>query len=135
MADPLSVAASVLSVLTAAVKSTKSLHGAVSRYKKRDRTLSHLQGQLEDLIQVLDSLHEAVQANVADLELLLGPIDRCAQICKEFEIAMANFDERPSAGLKDWARMEFKGGDIKDFMDNLTSYKATISMHLGTITM
>ncbi|KAL2138785.1 hypothetical protein VTI28DRAFT_6239 [Corynascus sepedonium] len=133
--DPLSISASILAVVTAAIQSTKSLSATVKRYKDRDKTLNRLQHELEDLITVLDSLKAAADSDKAVSTLLKSPLTRCSQICREFEDAMKKFSGKTKTGLRDWTKMEFMRGDIHDFMDILASCKSTIMVGLGIITM
>ncbi len=135
MADPLSIAASVVAVVTAAIQSTKALSATVKRYKDRDKTLARLQDELEDLTTVLTSLEEAANFDKPVSALLKGPVDRCGQVCREFEGAMEQFAGKAKTGRRDWVKMEFMRGNIHDFMDTLASYKSTIMVGLGTITM
>ena len=135
MADPLSITASVLAVVTAAIQSTKSLSATVKRYKDRDKTLGRLQDELEDLTAVLSSLTEAADSDKSMSTLLKGPVGRCSQVCREFEGAMEQFRGKTKTGLRDWTKMEFMRGNIHDFTDTLASYKSTIMVGLGTITM
>ena len=133
MADPLSISASVVALVTAAINSTKSLCVAVERYKKRDKTLKRLQGELEDVVGALTSLREAADLEDPILALLKGLLDRCSQLCQDFEDAMREFNAKSGLGLRDWAKMEFMRGDINDFIETLSGYKATINISLGTI--
>ncbi|RAQ54250.1 hypothetical protein AFGD_005525 [Aspergillus flavus] len=135
MADPLSIAASALAVITAAIQSTKSLVDTVKRFKDRDKTLRRLQAELEDLANILDALAHVTATEKSMLALLGDPIKRCSQICCEFEQSMNVFSEKSKMGFRDWAKMEFKRGDINDFIDTIAGYKSTISVGLGTITM
>lgn len=135
MADPLSITVSVLAVVTAAIQSTKSLSATVKRYKDRDKTLNRLQYEVEDLTTVLSSLKGAADSDESISTLLEGPIDRCSQVCREFEDAMEKFSGKTKTGLRDWTKLEFMRGNINDFMDTLASYKSTIMVGLGTITM
>ncbi|KAF4170008.1 hypothetical protein CNMCM6936_005153 [Aspergillus lentulus] len=135
MADPLSITASMLAVITAAVQSVKSLHGTVRRFKDRDKSLRRLQNELEDLTSILGSLGEVMNADMSMLTLLQGPVERCSQICREFEKAMEIFSRKSTTGFRDWAKLEFMRGDINEFIDNIAGYKSTISVGLGTITM
>ncbi|KAJ5337479.1 uncharacterized protein N7506_005501 [Penicillium brevicompactum] len=135
MADPLSITASVLAVINAAVQSTKSLHEAVSRFKGRDKTLGRLQDELYDLTKILNSLKQVADVEASMLDLLQGPVDRCSQVCHEFEEAMESFWRKSKTGFRDWAKMEFMRGNINEFIDILSGYKSTISIGLGTITM
>jgi hypothetical protein len=135
MADPLSITASVLAVVTAAIQSTKSLSATVKRYKDRDKTLDRLHHEAEDLTAVLSSLKEALDSDESISALLEGPVDRCSQVCREFQDAMEKFGGKTKTGLRDWTKMEFMRGDIRDFTDTLASYKSTIMVGLGIITM
>ncbi|GKT87530.1 hypothetical protein Ct61P_05380 [Colletotrichum tofieldiae] len=127
MADPLSITASVIAIVTAAIQSTKSLAEAVNRFKGRDKTLGRLQDELEDLGGILNKLQELIALETSVMTLLKDPVARCNQLCKEFEISMKDFDGKSKAGFRDWAKMEFMRGNINDFMDTLAGYKATIS--------
>ncbi|KAM5372130.1 hypothetical protein ACJZ2D_007663 [Fusarium nematophilum] len=133
--DPLSITAFSLATVTAAIQSTKSLKNTVTSFKDRDKTLARLQNTLEDLVSILDALQGAVDSGASTLALLEGPVSRCSQVCREFEIAMQAFDGKSKMGIRDWAKMEFMKGDINEFMDTLAGYKATISVSLGIINM
>ena len=135
MADPLSITASVLAVITAAVQSTKSLCETVKRFKDRNKTLRRLQDELEDLTRIFDSLIHVINAEASILALLKGPIDRCSQVCREFEQSMQVFNKKSTTGFRDWTKMGFMRGDINEFIDVIAGYKSTISVGLGTITM
>ena len=99
MADPLSITASLLAVTTAAVQSTKSLYEAVKRFKDRDKTLRRLQDELRDLTNILDSLAQVTNAEQSTLTLLQGPIERCSQVCREFEQSMEVFRGKSKPGF------------------------------------
>jgi hypothetical protein len=135
MADPLSISASILAVVTASVASVKSLKEMVERYRERDQTLRRLLDQLDDLINILDTLEKISQVEAPMLGLLKGPVDRCRQLCHAFEAAMKDFAGKSSTGFRDWTKMEFMKGDINEFMGTLSGYKSTISIGLGTITL
>jgi hypothetical protein len=135
MADPLSITASLLAVITAAVQSTKALRETIIRFKDRDKTLSRLQNELQDLVIILDSLQQVIGTEASMLALLQGPIERCTQVCREFEQSMETFDRKSKTGFRDWTKMEFMRGDINEFIDTISGYKSTISVGLGTVTM
>ncbi|GMF74449.1 unnamed protein product [Aspergillus oryzae] len=130
MADPLSIAASALAVITAAIQSTKSLVDTVKRFKDRDKTLRRLQAELEDLANILDALAHVTATEKSMLALLGDPIKRCSQICCEFEQSMNVFSEKSKMGFRDWAKMEFKRGDINDFIDTIAGQTTKVSQHV-----
>ncbi|KAJ5289004.1 hypothetical protein N7478_002034 [Penicillium angulare] len=135
MADPLSITASLLAVITAAVHSTNKLHETIRRFKDRDKTLARLQNEIYDLVSILNSLENLVDTEVSILKLLKGPIERCTHICREFEQSMETFARKSKTGFRDWTKLEFMRGDIHEFMDTISEYKSTISVGLGTITI
>ena len=135
MADPLSITASLLAVTTATMQSTKSLYETVKRFKDRDTTLRRLQDELRDLTNILDSLSQVTNAEQPMLTLLQGPIERCSQVCREFEQSMEVFRVKSKTGFRDWTKMEFMRGDMNEFIDTIAGYKSTISIGIGTITL
>lgn len=135
MADPLSVTASVLAVVTAAVVSIRSLCDTVKGFQNRNNTLKRLQHTLQDLVVILDSLTTVISTDVSVVALLQGPIDRCQELCTDFEQSMKRFHGKSKAGLLDWTKLEFMRGDINDFIDTIEGYKSTITVGIGTVTL
>lgn len=135
MADPLSIGASVLAIVTGAIQATKSLRATVSRYKSRDKTLNKLYSELEGLVTVLSGLEQAAGSEASMWALLEGPVSQCSKTCREFEGVMEKFGGKSVTGLRDWAKMEFMRDDINGFIDTLEAYKATITVGLGVINM
>jgi hypothetical protein len=135
MADPLSIGASVLAIVTAAVQSVKSLNDTVARYKGRDRTLHRLQNELQDVSGILTTLKEAIMAEASISALLKGPVGRCSEVCQEFKQSMLSFSEKSKTGIRDWAKLEFMRGDINEFIDTISGYKSTIAVGLALVTL
>lgn len=135
MADPLSITASLLAITTAAVQTTKSLCDTVKRYKDRNKTLRRLQEELDDLTKILESLARVTTADESLLAILQSPVERCAQICHDFEVSMEKFGKKSKAGFKDWTKLEFMRGDINEFIETISGYKSTIAVGLGIVTM
>lgn len=135
---------SLLAVATASIESTRALKAAIKRYQTRDATLFRLLTEVEDTENTLMALEQLLQSSQENpelagdasiAELLRGPINRCSQLCQEFQAAMTRFSAKSKMGIVDWARMEFLRGDFNQFMDTLAGYKATISVGLGVLTM
>lgn len=135
MADPVSITASMMAVITTAIQSTQSLYETVKGFKDRDRTLRRLQNELEDLAKILGSLAETTSAKASMFELLQSPIDRYSQVCAEFKHSLEAFSQESTTNIRDWTKMEFMRGDINDFINVVAGYKSTISIGLCTITM
>lgn len=144
MAETLGVVGSLLTIATSGVQSTRSLKGAIERYKTRDSNLRRLLEETADAERVLSALRDmlaaarpqpALDIHTSIVTLLREPIERCSEVCKKFEIAMEQFSKKSSTGFLDWAKMEFMKGDINQFLDTVAGYKATISVGLGVLTM
>lgn len=135
MADPLCIATSVLTVVIEAIQSTTSLTETIKFFRERNKMLRRLYDVLEDLIIILNALKEVCHSGSSILLLLRGPINRCSQLCCEFENSMKEFSRKSKAGVRDWAKMEFMRGDINEFTVTLTGYKSTMLIGLSTITM
>jgi Fungal N-terminal domain of STAND proteins len=135
MAEVIGITASLLAVTTAAIQSTKSLYKTIELFKDRNKTLRRLQNELGDLTSILDSLAQVTDTEQSMLKLLQGPVERCSQVCREFEQSMKVFRGKSKTGFRDWTKMEFMRGDTNEFIDTIAEYKSTISVGLGTITM
>ncbi|KAJ1332028.1 fungal STAND NTPase-like protein [Microdochium nivale] len=133
--DPFSTAASVVGVIAVALQAAKKVLEAVERYKGRDKAMAQLSTELAELVAILGAAGDAASLDPAGLILIRGPIEHCTKICCEFKDALGAFNKRSQMPLKDWARMEFKRGTLKDFTDTLASYKCTLQIGLGTIVM
>lgn len=133
--DPLSITASVLTVASAAIVSIRSLSDTVKSYQNRNKTLRRLHAKLEALATILDSLIQAISADAPILKLLKDPIDRCKEVCGEFEQSMKKFQGKSKTGVLDWTKLEFMRGDINDFIDSIEGYESTITVALGTINL
>ncbi|KXJ88720.1 hypothetical protein Micbo1qcDRAFT_189799 [Microdochium bolleyi] len=133
--DPFSTAASAISVVAVALQAAKTVHDAVERYKGRDKAMAQLSTELAELVAILGAAEDAASLDPASLSLIRGPIEHCSKICCEFKDALSAFNRRSQMPLKDWAKMEFKRGTLKDFTDTLASYKCTLQVGLGTIVM
>ncbi|OJZ88789.1 hypothetical protein ASPFODRAFT_59501 [Aspergillus luchuensis CBS 106.47] len=131
MADALSVASSLIALATFAFEASKSLYALVEGFKNTQRTVRELWYELESLIQVLGTLISAVMDNEAELaSLKLSFLEFREIICKC--VAHSN-GQRTS--FRDWAKLQYMGGNINDLKTTLAGYKATISIALGGATL
>merc|ERR1712000_66421 len=97
--------------------------------------MGRLLDEIGDAENILFALKQLLQADISMAALLRRPIERCSEVCGEFEKAMEQFSKKSKTGFLDWTKMEFMRGDINQFMDTVAGYKATISVGLGLLTM
>ncbi|OBT79864.1 hypothetical protein VF21_01577 [Pseudogymnoascus sp. 05NY08] len=134
MADPLSVTASLLALVTFAAKSTQSLYQLIASFQSSQRTLRGLKEELEALNEVLQSLHATISNGKVDLTPLTLPLTRCNQACQDFEAIVLKCTKHSNGtrrSLRDWTTLTYMGGDIDAFKNMLGGYKSTIAIALG----
>jgi hypothetical protein len=138
MGDPLSIASGVLALSIFAFKSSVSLYEFVQGFKDNGKRIRELRRELEALRDVLKSLQQLASKDEAQFEALCLPLLRCGQTCQEFEEVIANSTKHSTESKKsfrDWAKLQYLGGNIEEFKDLLAGYKATISIAIGNINL
>jgi hypothetical protein len=134
MAEPIGIASGLVALATFAFKSSITLHNTIKSFKVHPIRVRNLLEQLEALSGVLQSLTETVTAAVdVDLSELELPLLRCGTACKEFGEELVKCSSRSGgtrASFRDWARLQYMGGDMDNFMQMLAGYKSTIIIAL-----
>jgi len=138
MADPLSISAGVLALVTFAFNSSVTLYTTIRSFQSQDKNARALKNELGDLTSVLEALLETITNNSnLDFTPLKLPVLRCGKACEEYGQLIARCTKhakgRPS--LRDWATQKYLQGDITDFKDMLAGYKATINIALANANM
>ncbi|KAE8138871.1 hypothetical protein BDV38DRAFT_291896 [Aspergillus pseudotamarii] len=137
MAEPLSLASSLLALAGFAFQTTKSLYQVIESFRSSKRAIRELRFEVESLTQALASLEKASAENEAELRALKLPLLRCGKTCKEFEeviIKCTSHSREQRTSFRDWAKLQYMGGDIADLRTTLAGYKATINIALGGAT-
>lgn len=136
--DPLTVTCGVLTLLTAAIASGKSLYNTIKSFQSHNRKIVELCRELEALIKVLESLKDVAEDENPILSLLKLPVLCCLETCQEFELVIRKCSEHsggPRTSVRDWTKIKFMGGDIREFKDMLSGYKSTITIALGSLNL
>ena len=138
MADPLSTASGLLTLVVFAFQSGQSLYKAVASFQSNQRIVRELREELEALDGVLGSLRETVTGADADLTALRLPLLRCGKACRDFEAVIVKCTAHsggPRTSFRDWAKLKYMGDDIVGFKNMLAGYKSTIIVALGDANM
>lgn len=136
--DPLSVTASVVTLAATVFQLSKSLHDTVSSFQSNSKVIRELKQEVNDLEEVLQVLREVGTEYEPQLASLKQPLCHCGKVCKEFDdilLDCAKHSNGPRTSFRDWARVQYMGGDIAKFKDVLAGYKATISIALAGATL
>ena len=108
MADPISVASGLLTLVTFGLKASTSLYQTIKGYNSHQRNVRELREELEALTSVLESLNQAVADADADFVALRIPLYRCGNACKDFEAIIVKCAEGSSdsrTSFRGWARL------------------------------
>ena len=138
MADPISIASGLLTLVVFALQSSKTLYQVVASFQSSQRTVRELRDELETLDGVLQSLHATVAITNTDLTALKLPLLRCGKACREFEAVIVQCTAHSGGkrtSFRDWAKLKYMGDDIVGFRNMIAAYKSTITIALGDSNM
>lgn len=138
MADPLSAASAVITLVVVALQSSTLLYQAVSSFQSNNRAVRELKEELEALGIVLKSLQETLEKPDIDLNALEHPLRRCNKACHDFKVLIEKHTLRSDgnrSSFRDWAKLKYLGQDIAGFKNMLAGYKSTIAIALGDANM
>lgn len=133
MAEPISLASGLITLVVFGFKSSTSLYQTIKGYNCHQRIVRELREELEDLSRALTSLNQAAAGAEEDFAALKLPLLRCGNACKDFEAIIVKCSEhsvKPRTSFRDWARLKYMGDDITGFKNMLAGYKSTITIAL-----
>ncbi|KAF2622113.1 hypothetical protein BU25DRAFT_326195, partial [Macroventuria anomochaeta] len=137
MADPISLASGVLTLVIFAHKSCLTLYTTIQSFKTHPKRVRDLIEELEALISVLESLSDTMRLHTdVDLPALDLPLRRCGSACEEFLQELQKCCSRSGGdrqSFRDWAKLRYMGDNIDDFKDSLAAYKSTINIALTDV--
>jgi HPt (histidine-containing phosphotransfer) domain-containing protein len=133
MADPISLASGVLTLVTFGLKASTSLYQTIKGYNSHQRDVRDLREEVESLTMVLKSLNEAAEEAEVDFTTLKLPLCRCGNACKEFEAIIIKCAGDPSGSrtsFRGWAKLKYMGDDIAGFKNMIAGYRSIITIAL-----
>jgi hypothetical protein len=133
MADPISAASAIITLVTFGIKSSSTLYQTFKDLNSHHRYVRELKAELDALSLVLASLHQAILDDEADFTPLKLPLFRCGSACVDFNMVVRNVTKQSHSSLstfRDWAKLKYLGDDIEGFKALLAGYKSTITIAL-----
>ncbi len=134
MAEAIGIASGLVALTVFAFQSSVSLSQVVDSFQTNKKIIRELKEELEALNGVLGSLQQAAADNHEQLSGLNLPLFRCGKACKDFEGVIIKCTAHSSGSrtsFRDWAKLQYMGGDIAGFKDMLAGYKSTINIALA----
>ncbi|KAJ3534691.1 hypothetical protein NM208_g7437 [Fusarium decemcellulare] len=150
MADPLSIAASVVAVATLAYKSCQALNDTISSLKNVPKIiqdlrndLNTLQSQLHTLKAGLDDIRQQGGQGLAAgqqerLRELEPALKACQECCEEFTRKLLDKTSHSGANHVDWRdrwRLHFNDNEFSLLKSRLSNYKQTLEIALSIMTI
>ena len=133
MAEVIAISTGVLALS----KSCLSLYLLLKGIKGAPKIVHDLLLALEDFAGVLKSLKEAADKNPEGFVGLEDLLIHCIEACNGFRELITDCSSNSDGqrvSVRDWARLKFKGDDIAQFKDTLTSFKSTLNIALSGAT-
>lgn len=145
MADPLSVAASLIAVVGLAWTSTQALHDAIDSWVGAPQTISNIKNELETLkavLQALQRLFKDVQTPAVDSVLVdmkvRSVLQSCQDVCDDFKALVTKWTRHSTEGKfskRDKLAVTFGGQMMAAFTQKLGLYKQTLGLVLQAATL
>lgn len=142
MADPLSVAASVVSLAMAALQSVQFLVQTIDGVKGAPDVVKNVSADLRVIQSTLQSLLRAVQDDSSQVvlsEQIKDAIENCERACGTFRVQVEHWMKRTTQDKMFWVD-RWKVGlfgleRVKAFRGQLSDCKGTLSVALSTATV
>lgn len=139
MGDPLSVAASIASVATAAIQSIQFLYQTIGDIKDVPNSLRDINSDLESIESVVRKVKGAVEGADSDV-VLADDIEKaaknCDDACSRFQKKVAKWTKHSTEDETFWTDKwrigMFEKKRIESFKGQLNSSKASLTLALST---
>lgn len=138
--DPVSITCAVITVGGFALTSTVQLNKIVHGLQNQNRKTRALQNELTALELILESLLDTINESKPDAAFgtLQDLLKQCGEVCKSYSQLLTKLTKpvtstRPS--IRVWYNQQRYWGDVTEFKEMISAYKATISIAIVNINM
>ena len=138
--DPLSVTCAVITVGGFTLTSVVQLNKIVHDLQNQNRKTRALQNELAALGLVLESLLDTIRTSEPDAAFgtLEDPLKQCGEVCKSYSQLLAKLTQPTTAtrpSIRVWFNQQRYWGDVTEFREMISAYKATISIAIVNINL
>jgi hypothetical protein len=143
MADPLSVAASVVGLLTAGAQITKVLTQVINKARDAPDNCRKMRDQVEDIRSVLNQLQMFVigtsrasrsRTSLILVDQVIVTLAACVTTFSELDSFAQSLQSESEMGVLDRLRWLSKEKDMKDVLQRLESHKSSLSLMMTILT-
>jgi hypothetical protein len=137
--EPTGITASILAIITAALKSAQFLANTINNVKGVPSTLKDISADLRAVESILQDLKRAAQDNpsrVNSIDHIWPAVENCDRVCKAFQLQVKHWMRHSKEGkiiwIDQWRIGLFEQESIKTFKGQLSECKSTLSFALST---
>jgi hypothetical protein len=143
MADPLSVAASIVGLLTAAAQISQTLYTVTKRVKKAPKEVKEARTEVDNIRNILEQLQlfvlGASKASKSRTALILvdqvvATLAATVTTFSELDVFVETLDSDEKMGLMDRVRWLTKERDLKQLIQKLELHKNSMGLMLTILT-
>ncbi|KAF4340754.1 camk camkl kin4 kinase [Fusarium beomiforme] len=143
MSDPLSTAASVVGLLTAAAQISKILTYIIKKARNAPNECKRIKSEVDDIQNVLQSLQlfligtqraSSSRTSLILVEQVVATLAACVITFSELETLVLSLETDVEMNLLDKLQWTRKDSDIKALLDRLESHKSSLTLMLVILT-
>lgn len=135
MADPLSITAGIVGLISFALQSSLALCNVIDDLQTSKKEIRELKKEVEAFCLVLESVHQVAAEYQQELRVLELPLRQCGKACQELEKIVTKCVERSGATFGAYVSLKFRGDSIAKFKDMLSGHKDAITIALSSATL
>lgn len=143
MADPLSIAASVVGLITAAAQITQILSTVISQAKNAPKSCTQIVREVNDISSVLSQLQRFIngtsrasssRTSLILLEQIVATLGSCVITFSELDVFVESLSSDARMGVLERLRWVSKADDVKDTLARLQNHKSSLTLMLTILT-
>lgn len=141
--DPLSVTAGVVGLLTSILHGSKRMSEFIDRLRGAPKDIATLSTDLKAFYEVLGLLmgmQAELVRNDSLCDWLRTPLENCLDVFEEFTVTLHTYTQATRGGtvkVRTWRGIKwaFKEKEIQLFRDTILTYKHSLSIAIGAMTL
>lgn len=143
--DPLTIPTGAVAFIGVTYTSSRALFKAVQSYLAHRADARRLSQELQALQGMLTRLGTCARqsSDASVFEALEAPLTQCARGCDDVRRLVEECTRhgggidggQSKRSIRDWAKMRYKGREIRQFVDEIGAYKDIIGITLAGVTL
>jgi hypothetical protein len=141
--DPLSVTAAVVGLVEAILHGSKRLFEFIDALQEAPKDIATLSTDLKafyEILGVLKGMQDELTRNNSLCDWLQTPLENCLDVFDEFTVTLHTYTQTIKDGSRKIRRLKnitwaFREKETQLFKDTIVTYKASLSIAVGALTL